>query len=829
MNPLKYAQMIKYLTRAKKEKPDLPNVFPASKAPIPPKTQNVQEMEAVNEFMLRNPRVEKAGGGMLVQPSADGSRPGYAEATFNDPSAGIKVGDDLGQGISQVRVKDDGSITYRVYRGKVKGKVVDNRSVASYADAVAEREKYIPKKKGSPLSKKQIQNENKWKKANPNLNFDDLSQTVKSSIRKTGRTDLGTIGQGKGQTLLKGKDSPFFEPLSEKGEKIAKQVYGTTEVSDNIRQRINKGEITMDTKPVKFEKGKDISLKMKRGSDVVTGVEFPKETIDADGNIETAKQMEKRLEKFLKERVNFSKKGLTGTGYANADLAAEFPISEKQGGRLARYYINKLGLKYKEGPRDPGKATVTEKATEKLKVTSGIKDERRMTYLKTKILKERDLARKVDKAHRVSKSHMEKLGLTFDTNLVGMDSRIINQVILRPSEIKLNNLYARQRKVLDLLKENPNSMELKNRMTEINKGVKQIVKDTSGRLIGVTIDLDTLEPTFEGIKKKNTFTKFLGDNYKIADLSKFSDQELSKAIAKAVDAEAKRGFVPNDFKNILTNKNSQKSILEFAKKRAPDAIKDLKFAFKNPFSKKAMNLLSIPGFFIAGYQGAELAKQKGIGFDKEFEQTAAVGDAPIVEKGLSTEKKVAAGTAAAGAIGTKTGRNILKRLATGAFTPTGVALQTAGLGGLDLTSPAGRLSLGAELAFAPELVKASIGATKGMKNRALQKGIQQVLNLGLPTRLALRAARVASPIGIATLAGEGLYQAGKFSRDRIRELQAMSPEQRQQLRAEQSALAFEGARDGGLIGKKSGPPPISGPTPHGDEGLPAAFKNVRNL
>ena len=37
--------------------------------------------------------------------------------------------------------------------------------------------------------------------------------------------------------------------------------------------------------------------------------------------------------------------------------------------------------------------------------------------------------------------------------------------------------------------------------------------------------------------------------------------------------------------------------------------------------------------------------------------------------------------------------------------------------------------------------------------------------------------------------------------------------------------------DGGIAGlsggKKSGPPPISGPTPHGDEGLPAAFKNVR--
>jgi ribosomal protein S18 len=78
MNPFKYAQMIKYLTRVKKQKPDLPDVFSASKAPIPPKTQNVEEIEAINRFNRANPRQDMAGGGMLVQPSADGSRPGYA-------------------------------------------------------------------------------------------------------------------------------------------------------------------------------------------------------------------------------------------------------------------------------------------------------------------------------------------------------------------------------------------------------------------------------------------------------------------------------------------------------------------------------------------------------------------------------------------------------------------------------------------------------------------------------------------------------------------------------------------------------------------------------
>jgi hypothetical protein len=67
---------MKYLTRAKKEKPDLPDVFSASEAPIPPVRKDVETMDAINAF-IRRERQQKAGGGMLVQPNADGSRPGY--------------------------------------------------------------------------------------------------------------------------------------------------------------------------------------------------------------------------------------------------------------------------------------------------------------------------------------------------------------------------------------------------------------------------------------------------------------------------------------------------------------------------------------------------------------------------------------------------------------------------------------------------------------------------------------------------------------------------------------------------------------------------------
>jgi hypothetical protein len=55
-------------------------VTTADKIPQPTPRQEVVEIDAVNEFIKRNPR---ADGGMLVQPSADGSRPGY-KGTFEE-------------------------------------------------------------------------------------------------------------------------------------------------------------------------------------------------------------------------------------------------------------------------------------------------------------------------------------------------------------------------------------------------------------------------------------------------------------------------------------------------------------------------------------------------------------------------------------------------------------------------------------------------------------------------------------------------------------------------------------------------------------------------
>ena len=84
MIPSRFKLVMNYLTRAKKAKPDLPDVFPASQAPIPPVKPDVELKDAINAF-IRRERQQKAGGGMLVQPGFGGVRQGYAKSKKKGP------------------------------------------------------------------------------------------------------------------------------------------------------------------------------------------------------------------------------------------------------------------------------------------------------------------------------------------------------------------------------------------------------------------------------------------------------------------------------------------------------------------------------------------------------------------------------------------------------------------------------------------------------------------------------------------------------------------------------------------------------------------------
>ena len=72
----------------------------ADKINRPEPKKEVQEIEAINEFMKRNP---KAGGGMLVKPSADGSRPGYRGLTAKEKT---KLKQGLGKDYNKLKFSE---------------------------------------------------------------------------------------------------------------------------------------------------------------------------------------------------------------------------------------------------------------------------------------------------------------------------------------------------------------------------------------------------------------------------------------------------------------------------------------------------------------------------------------------------------------------------------------------------------------------------------------------------------------------------------------------------------------------------------------------------
>jgi hypothetical protein len=121
-----------------------------------------------------------------------------------------------------------------------------------------------------------------------------------------------------------------------------------------------------------------------------------------------------------------------------------------------------------------------------------------------------------------------------------------------------------------------------------------------------------------------------------------------------------------------------------------------------------------------------------------------------------------------------------------------------------------RASLGAEAAFAPELVKMSSKVTKPIQNQTMRSVVRGVLNAGMPLKWAMRAARVASPIGWASLGIEGVYQLGKYAMEEQKRFEALSPEEQAGERAEQEEMAQFSAAEGGRVGLKEGSPKSPG-------------------
>jgi hypothetical protein len=271
-----------------------------------------------------------------------------------------------------------------------------------------------------------------------------------------------------------------------------------------------------------------------------------------------------------------------------------------------------------------------------------------------------------------------------------------------------------------------------------------------------------------GASKNSGYTVIVPENYRTFGqiLETGKRGELKKNVQNTLDSMKK-----------FFNEYDEKKMFQKLKNATPDTLKKM--------MKVIPKFVSLEDDFTNAY-GYPLTAglNSSIGVKKE--------DKTFAEKNPLTTQTGLTGAGTAGvlkATGTPI-KEALGRFSKGAFSPLGLGVLNLGLG-VDPTQSVDRLGLGLEAALLKDSVKGSIGATKGMKNRALQKGIQRILNAGMSVPTALKVARVASPLGIASLAGEGLYQVGKLGYEDQQRFNALSPEEQAAERAEQEAFAFD--------------------------------------
>jgi len=216
---------------------------------------------------------------------------------------------------------------------------------------------------------------------------------------------------------------------------------------------------------------------------------------------------------------------------------------------------------------------------------------------------------------------------------------------------------------------------------------------------------------------------------------------------------------------------------------------------KAPLPSKVKNVLlgTLGGY--GSITGADFLKKTGILFDKEYEQTASVADAPIVEKGLSTGEKAAIGTGTGLGIGTKTGRNILGKTFRTLGTPLSGPLW-ASLNIYDKMKEGESFGeavmdplTGVELAF-PSLFTENVA--KITKNPTAQR----ILNLG-------GLQRVLGPVGTGITTVSSLKDRAKAMGERGEDISNLKDIIKQQEEIEDfAAKDYRGYAEGGIASLK---------------------------
>ena len=167
--------------------------------------QRALEKEAIDDFMKRNPM---AGGGMLVQPSADGSRPGYAKITEkgkSTPKGGRPIPENIVMADDTKAIKELQNKVDKLNRvNKLDDKGIKFKVIKTQAGNYTTELSYLAKDYREAIGKRRttgkltdlIEEFNQFKKTDLFKNY-SKSATMKAGGVKSAKKQLADIGSKK--------------------------------------------------------------------------------------------------------------------------------------------------------------------------------------------------------------------------------------------------------------------------------------------------------------------------------------------------------------------------------------------------------------------------------------------------------------------------------------------------------------------------------------------------------------------------------------------------------------------------------------------------------
>ena len=366
-------------------------------------------------------------------------------------------------------------------------------------------------------------------------------------------------------------------------------------------------------------------------------------------------------------------------------------------------------------------------------------------------------------AHRASYKQIGKLGELYNILNLGVEAPGINSGAIRKFENKLDNLYKEQNNLIKTARRSTNKgleipKNIQKKIDDVNKEISTVVDLTNQRVQGILVDAKTLKPYTYGINYMKTYGMGFLDNKPVKEITDTDLGTIELNLKNQIAREKKLGKGTESFLR------DRQDLLKYTKE-----LSEPGFINKIPAKLKPIALAT--GMTIGGISAA----------------AAADGT-----EGKSILPEVAAGTAAGLGLGTGTGRKVLGRglqLATG---PVGIGGLTYALrpeGGYDLSRAGDRIGFEAEAALAPDLIKGVTNVSSKIKNPLFRKGLETLTGVRIPGIMTptnlLRAARIAQPLGIASLAGEGLYELGKRGYEQRKLMENMTEKEKKDFLSDQ--------------------------------------------